>query len=276
MHSLYPVIEEMSKINKFILWCVLVAITSFWMWVGVHSWFQGSLFEIQSKVNLSILSGLFVALLSLLAVGLILFQNRLWSVYLGLIAGVTYLLVFGISNVNLVGTFILVMLFYHAQDMVHGEISERIKMNSRILIRKGLANFIVAFFVLISFAAYQSPAIESFKDITELPSATNIFIKKVAEQSLRGQLAEVEPGQKEAVLNQVTQEVIKETNLFLQPYFQYVPPVLSFGLFLVLWGISWVFVWLAVFFGMFIFWILKKSHFFKVEERDVKAERIVI
>src|SRR3989344_2932947 len=99
----------MSKTNKFILWCVLVAITSFWMWVGVHAWFQTSLFKIQNETNLIIVSVLFIILLALLTIGLILFQNKLWSVYLGLISGVTYSLIFGISNVNLVGIFILIM-----------------------------------------------------------------------------------------------------------------------------------------------------------------------
>ena len=119
----------MSKINKFILWGVLVAITSFWMWVSIHTWFQGSLFEIQNKINLAISSGLFVVLLSLLAMGLILFRNRLWSVYLGLIVGINFSLVFGVSNINLVGIFILVMLFFYAQDIVIGEINDRIRMN---------------------------------------------------------------------------------------------------------------------------------------------------
>ncbi|OGN00256.1 MAG: hypothetical protein A3F98_02340 [Candidatus Yanofskybacteria bacterium RIFCSPLOWO2_12_FULL_41_8] len=255
---------------------MLVAVTSFWMWVSAHAWFQGSLFDIKAGAYLSVLSGLFVVLLALLAMGLVLFQNRLWSVYLGLVSGITYSLVFGISNLNLVGMFILVMLFYHAQDIVSGEIRERLKMNSRLLIRKGLVNFTVAFFVLMSFAAFQSPAIESFKNLTELPSATNVFIRNIVEQTLSVQLSEINPQDKELVLNQVSQEVIKEANVWLRPYLQYAPPALAFGLFLVLWSIGWIFIWLAVFFGMFIFWILKRAKFFRIEEKDVKAERIVI
>lgn len=266
----------MSKRNKFILWCVLVAITSFWMWAGVHAWFQTSLFEIQNETNLITVSVLFIVLLALLTMGLILFQDRLWSVYLGLISGITYSIIFGVSNISLAGIFILVMLFYHAQDIVDGEIKERIKMNSKVLVKKGLANFIVAFFILMSFAAYQSPAIESFKDIKELPSSSNAFIKSIVAQTLSGQLDEASPSQKETVLNQVTHEINREANRVLQPYFQYAPPALAFGLFLVLWGVGWVFVWLAVFLGMLLFQILKKYKFFRIEERDVKAEGIII
>lgn len=246
------------------------------MWAGVRNWFQGSLFEIQSEVSLVIVSVLFIVLLVLLSMGLILFQNRLWSVYLGLIVGITYSLIFGISNINLVGIFILVMLFYHAQDIVHDEINERIKMNSRLLIKKGLVNFITAFFVLASFAAFQNPAIEEFKNIQKLPSSSEIFIKTIVEQTLGGQLVEAGPDQKELVLNQVTNEVVGQANSFLEPYFQYAPPALAFGLFLVLWGVGWIFVLLSTLLGMLIFWILKKINFFRIEERDVKAEAIVV
>ena len=266
----------MSKTNKFIVWCVLVAITSFWMWAGVQVWLRGSLFDIQNTANLTITSALFLVLLALLSVGIVVFQNRLRSIYLAIIVSVTYSLLFKISNLNLVGIFILVILFYHAQDLVHGEMNERFKINSRVFLRKGLMNFVVAFFVLASFAAYQSPAIEEFKNIQQLPSSSEVFIKTVIEQSLGGQLKEAGDQQKELVLNQVTQEVVKEANLFLEPYFQYAPPALAFGLFLILWSVGWIFVWLAVFLGMFIFWILKKVKFFKIETRDVKAEVLVI
>lgn len=266
----------MSKTNKFILWCVLVAVTSFWMWAGVQVWLRGSLFDIQNTTNLMITSILFLALLSLLSVGIVVFQNRLWSTYFGIIVSVTYSLLFKISNLNLVGIFILVLLFYHAQDLVHGEMNERFKINSRIVLRTGLMNFVIAFFVLASFAAYQSPAIEEFKNIRQLPSSSEIFIKTVVEQALGGQLAEANSQQKELVLNQVTREVVGRVNAFMGPYFQYAPPALAFGLFLILWSVGWIFVWLAVFLGMFIFWILKKIKFFKIEERDVKAEILII
>ena len=234
------------------------------------------MFEIQNKTNLAISGGLFVVLLSLLAMGLILFQNRLWAVCLGLIVGVTYSLIFGVSNINLVGIFILVMLFFQAQDIVKGEINERIKMNSRLLVKKGLGSFIIAFFILMSFAAYQNPAIEEFKNIEKLPSSSEIFIKTIVEQALGNQLDQASPQQKELVLNQVAREAVGQMNTFLQPYFKYAPPTLAFGLFLVLWGVGWIFTWLAVFLGILLFQILQKAEFFRIEERDVKAEALVV
>jgi len=266
----------MSKLNKFIIWCASVAVTSFWMWVSVDIWLQRPLFELQNAGNFIILGSLFVVLASFLSVGLIMFRDRLWSVYLGLIVGITYLLNFGISNLNLVGVFILVLLFYHAQDIVQGEIVERIKMNSRLLIRKSLSNFLVAFFILISFAAYQSPAIENFKGQEKIPSSGEVFIRNLIQQTFVSQIDEASPKEKEVITNHLTAETVSRLNTFLAPYFEYMPPALAFGLFLVLWGVGWIFLWLAVFLGVLVFFILRKLNFIKIEEYDVKAERLII
>ena len=246
------------------------------MWAGVQSWLRGSLFEVNNYTNLTITAGLFIALMAILSVGLYVFHSRSSSLYFALITAGTYSLLFKISNLNLVGLFIMVMLFIHAEDIVAKEMKERIKMNPMALTRKGLTNFILAFFILISFAAYQSPAIESFKNIQKLPSSSEIFIKTVVENTVGAQIDSSSSAEKHLVLNQVSAETIHKANTFLEPYFQYAPPALAFGLFLVLWGVGWIFIWLSVFVGVFVFWILKKTKFLHIEERDVKAESIAI
>lgn len=266
----------MSKQNKFILWCVLVAVTSFWMWASVQVWLRGSLFEIQNPVNLVILSVLFIVLLSLLSLGFILFRGKKNGLILAGIVVFMYFILFKVSNFNLVGATALILLFIFIDDLVASEINERLKINPRILVKKGMSNLVLGLFILTSFAAYQSPAIEQFKNIQKLPTSSEVFIKAIVEQTLGGQVKEASLQEKELIFNQVAQEVVQEANTFLQPYFEYAPPVLAFGLFLVLWGVGWVFVWLAVFLGMLTFLILRKTKFFSIVERDVKAETIII
>lgn len=268
--------NEMSKTNKFILWCVLVAVISFWLWASVQIWLRGSLFEIQNWTNMTVLAFLFTMELILISIGFMLFGDRRSGLYFGLITGATYLTLFIINNMNLAGVFALVMIFQFAQECVRKESSERYKVNSRISIRKSSTLLVIGFFILISFAAYQSPAIESFKNIEQIPSTGIVFIKTIVSQILGGHLSGVEPGEKEAVFNQVTQEVLKEANTILEPYFEYVPPALAFGLFLVLLGIGWIFVWLSVGLGVAVFWILRKTRFVKIELCDVKSEKIVV
>lgn len=266
----------MSKLNKLILWCALVAIISFWLWASVQVWLRGSLFDIQNGDNLSIIAGLFIVELILLALGLIMFPGRRTGLYFGLIAGIMYSVLFPMSSLNLIGIFILIMIFIFVQEIVSKEMAGRIKINPGGIIRKSSAGLVIGFFILVSFAAYQSPAIESFRNIEQIPSAGAVFIKTIVEQTVGGQLEDADPRQKEAVFNQITQEIVREGNKVLEPYFGYLPPVLAFGLFLVLLGIGWVFVWLSAVLGIMVFWALKKINFFRIEEKDVKAETIVI
>ncbi len=255
---------------------MFVAVTSFWFWVNVQIWLRGPLFEVRDYNTLGYLSVLLVLLLSIISVGMIIFHRRPTNVILGLIVGVTYFLLFKISNLNLLGVFVLVLLFFHAEDLVMGEMAARIKISPWILIRKGITNFIVSFFILMSFAAYQSPAIDEFKNMEKLPSSSELFVKTVVEQSVGAQLNEATPQEKQLVLNQVSGEIIGRANTFLKPYFQYAPPALAFGLFLILWGVGWIFTLLSGLVGILIIWILKKIKFFTIEEYDVKAQRIII
>ena len=254
---------------------MLVAVASFWMWASARMWLSVPLFESNSSY-FGIFGALLTVLISILSLGFLCFRGKKEGIILSGIVGLMYFVMFGVSNFNLVGVTILILLFIHADDLVSGEMRERIKMNSRLLIRKSLPSLVLGLFVLVSFAAYGSPAIESFKNIQQLPSSSEIFIKTIIEQTLGGQLAEATPQQKELVLNQATKELVGQANSFLEPYFQYAPPALAFGLFLVLWGVGWIFIWLSVFLGMAIFWILKKTNFFRIEEYDIKAERITI
>ena len=277
MSSVSPIQgTTMSKTNKFILWCVMVAVASFWVWAGAVSWLSKPLFDQENLNNFGVFAIVLIVLLCLLSFGFILFKGKKESLVLSGIVGATFFSVFGVSNFYLLGVTILVLLFIHSDDVVSGEIRERLKINPRILLRKSLPNLVLGLFVLISFAAFYSPAIESYKNLQELPSASNVFIKNIVEQTLSGQLAQIENQQKEIVLNQVTQEIIKEANLWLEPYFQFAPPALAFGLFLVLWGVGWIFIWLAVFLGILVFQILKKTKFFNIEEYDIKAQKITI
>src|SRR5438045_1116392 len=105
----------MTKTTKLIIWCGMIAVVSFWMWAGVQSWFAGSLFEIQNIHGMVILGCLFIILLALLAVGLVVFEKRLWSLILSLIVAGTFFIIFHFSWLNIIGVAILTGLFVNAE-----------------------------------------------------------------------------------------------------------------------------------------------------------------
>ena len=217
----------------------------------------------------------FVVLVSVVSLALALFRKKRWELMTSGIVGIIFLLFFGWTYVNLIGVLIAMLLFEYARFAGVEEIDQRTKINSRMIVRRGATGVVLAFFVLISFAAYQSPVATGIAEAEQLPSASEQFLKTIVESVVGGQIEGSGP-EKEGVISQVTSETIKQSNNILKPYFQYAPPLLAFGLFLILWGLSWVFVWLSVLVGMVSFLILKKTKMVKIEERDVKAEVLVI
>ncbi|MEK7603954.1 MAG: hypothetical protein AAB461_02425, partial [Patescibacteria group bacterium] len=88
--------------------------------------------------------------------------------------------------------------------------------------------------------------------------------------------AEAGSQKKENVIAETARVTVQQINNLLSPYFQYAPPLLAFGLFLILLGLNWIFVWLSVLAGVGIFWILKKTGFIMIKEYDIKGERLTV
>ena len=86
----------------------------------------------------------------------------------------------------------------------------------------------------------------------------------------------VSPREKEAVAQQTTEDLISQTNQTLKPYFKYSRPVLAATLFLIIYGLNWIFYWLAIGMGMLLIAVLRLTGFIKIEEVDIKAERMII
>src|SRR3990167_9725449 len=144
----------------------------------------------------------------------------------------------------------------------------------RRVVQTGAWPVITGLFILISFAVYQSPFAEELEKSEKLPSASQNFIRSIVEQTVGRQVQTNNEAEKQNIITQISKETFGEINTFLKPYFQYAPPLLAFGLFLILWGLSWIFIWLSVLLGIFVFLILKKTDMVMIEERDVKAEML--
>ncbi len=217
----------------------------------------------------------FVLLISLIVLGYALFQKKIWSVSVSGLIGLLFLSYFGFTPLNLLGLGLFILLNLYAQTNAVSEINERNKINIRRSLNTGLFPVVMAFFLIVSFAAYQSPGIKNLKNAKQLPSQSEVFIRSIIEK-VAGSYVQASPSEKQGIINQVSGQAMQGLNDFLRPYFKYSPPLVAFGLFLVLWGLSWIFVWLGVLLGMILFWVLKKTGVVRIEEKDVKAEVLVV
>ncbi len=262
----------MSKYYKLIVWHVGVGVLSWRLWAyGQYVSFNATTgidFEPAAVLN-------FVLLISLMVLGYALFQKKIWSVSVSGAVGLLFLGYFGFTSLNLLGVGLFVLLNLYSRANAVSEITERNKINIRRSLNTGLFPVVMAFFLIISFAAYQSPAIKNLKNAKQLPSQSEVFIKTIIEKTAGGYV-QGNPNEKLGIINQISSQTLQSLNNFLRPYFKYAPPVVAFGLFLILWSLSWIFVWLSVLLGMLIFWILKKTQIVRIEEKDVKAEVLIV
>ena len=263
----------MAKSYKLAVWHGVVLVLSLMFW-GYGGRVSGDVLSGNSFDGLAVLY--LVLLLTVVVMGIALFQKKVWALTLCGIVGAIYLFQFGFTQLNLLGAGIFLLLGLYSSANSGTEISQRTKVNIRRIIQHGSMPIIIGLFILVSFAVYQSPFAEELEKSEKLPSASQNFIRSIVEQTVGRQVQTNNEAEKQNIITQITNETFGEINIFLKPYFQYAPPLLAFGLFLILWGLSWIFIWLSVLLGMLIFWILKKTGIVKIVERDVKAEMLII
>ena len=264
----------MDKLRiKLIIWHGVVLILALMFW-GYGSHVSSDVLSGNSFDGLAVLY--LVLLLTVVVMGIALFQKKVWALTLSGVVGMISLFQFGFSQLNLSGVGIFLLLGLYSLANSRTEIIQRTKINIRRIIQSGAWPVIMGLFILISFAVYQSSFAKELEKSERLPSSSHNFIRSVVEQTVGRQVKTNNETEKQNIITQITNETFGEINTFLKPYFQYAPPILAFGLFLILWGLSWIFVWLSVLLGMLMFWILKKTRVVQIEEREVKAEVLII
>src|SRR5205814_516175 len=118
--------------------------------------------------------------------------------------------------------------------------------------------------IMISFAYYLSPGVQASAKTDKLPPTFAEIVKKTVYGFTEQQASSLSPAEKQTLVSQATDQVLGRITEFLRPYFKYLPPVIAFGLFLILQAMGFVFVWFSVWLAMLIFFMLKKSGFIRI------------
>ncbi len=264
----------MNKLTiKLVVWHAIVMVLAWWMWVSG----QKAQFNQVTGIDFRLPSlGAFVLLIAVLVLGYVLFQQRRWALTTAGVIGLTFLVVFGFHWLNFVAIGIFTLFNLWSANRVRREVVERKIMNIPDTFYHGLTAVVLGLFVMTSFAAYQSPLLSQIADANQLPGQTQVFFQQIIDKAVGNKIPAETSVQRNQVVNQFASQAFQELNKALKPYFQFTPPLLAFGLFVILSGLSFIFIWLGVVVGMILFWILKKTRVVKIEERDVKAEVLVI
>jgi hypothetical protein len=140
--------------------------------------------------------------------------------------------------------------------------------------RHGLPFVITSLLILVSFAYFLSSGVQDRAKSGQLPPTVGQVIEKTIDNFLGENIKSLPPQEQRAVKNQVVGEMMDRLTESFQPYLRYLPPVLAFGLFLVLQGLSFIFIWISILFAYLLFILLKKVGMVKIRVVQKEAQEI--
>lgn len=167
---------------------------------------------------------------------------------------------------------VAIALFFqlYARKVIQGEKNNHLRVNLKLTVDPGLRRLITSILILVSFGYFLSSGVQAAAQNKELPGA----VRKTVQVVVGSYVGENLETQSPSLRAQATETVLSQITNFLDPYFIFLPPILAFSLFLILQGLSAVFIWLAVAMTLFLFWLLKILRVVKIEKASKEADVI--
>lgn len=167
-------------------------------------------------------------------------------------------------------------LWYESSRRVRNDLEDRHKVRVSTTLGTGMTPLLLGIFLMISLGFYLLPAYH-----TVTPGAVSVGVQGWLEGAysqplVEQQLSQLPPSMQAQVKRDLAKSVDDWVLRILGPLGPFVPPLLAFALFLVLWSVLFIFRELAIWFGVLLFKLLKAVGFIKVGEKDVKAEVITL
>ena len=262
----------MAKIISIIVTVTLVALG---FWVTAEPWVNSSIKF--ADWHVWILPATFMVLLGAVSAlaYMLLPQKRLKLLLAGFI-GATFLAVFGLWFLDILAFFVILLFHLFAIRYIQFESQERLKIHVGQIVKRGIGAVMIPLYIALSFAYYSSPSIQVRAKNADLAPNLKQIVSEVANKFLVTELSSLPPEQREAASSYAIERTYNYFVSYFEPYREYFPPVLAFGLFLILVGLGFILHRLSVWLGMGIFWLLRKTKFVVIEKKQIEAESIAL
>lgn len=246
---------------------VAVGVAAFLFSLTVQPWLKDPLNWSKASLGLWPLFWL-VIFSSLLAMFFMLVEDWGWKLLVTGVVLTEFWLMLGGDNLALIGLILAFFFQLSASRIIEQEKKNRLIFNIRGILKIGTMRILTSVLVVISFAYFLSSDVRSIVKNEELPFGLTETVKVVVDNYVGEQASP-------QLRVQVAQEAIQQINHFLKPYFKFFPPLLAFGLFLALQGVSFIFLWLSLLLSFLIFNLLKACHWAVLIKSPKEAETIV-
>jgi len=142
---------------------------------------------------------------------------------------------------------------WSAGKAIKEENKNRLHFNLRSTLHSGMGRLVTSILILISFVYFLNSGIREEARRSELPN----FVRQTVQVVVGNYVDESLEAKNPSLRAQLTEKALSQMTTYLKPYFAFIPPVLAFGLFLILQGLSFIFSWLGIILAMLIFRVLK-------------------
>lgn len=141
---------------------------------------------------------------------------------------------------------------------------------------QGVKFILLGAFLMVSVGFYLLPANREADIRTVSRGAQEALESAYDNPFVEEQLSQLPPSLQAQFKRDMARSVDGIIHNLLGPFANYVPPFLAFALFLALWSVSFIFREAALWLGVGLFWLLKRTGFVKIETKQIEAETIRI
>ncbi len=167
-------------------------------------------------------------------------------------------------------------LWYLSARRIRNDITDRHKLRITTSLGTGMTPLYLGTFLMLSLGFYLLPAYHTV-GAGDVSAGVQSQIQSAYDNPLiTAQLDTLPAGMRVQVKADLSQQADVYVKRFLGPLGPFLPPLLAFALFLVLWSFLFIFRELAVWTGALLFWVLKTTKFVRIEEKDIKAQVLVL
>lgn len=171
---------------------------------------------------------------------------------------------------------IFVGLWHLSAQRTRTDLADRHTIRITTSLGAGLTPLMLGTFLMLSMGFYLLPANQEMS-VSEVSQGIQEQVENAYDNPIvKSQFDQLPPAMRSQVKADLGKGIDQYVRRFLGPFEQLLPPLLAFGLFLVLWSVLFIYRELAIRCGAIVFWVLKRSGFLRIEEKAVKAEVIVL
>lgn len=200
-------------------------------------------------------------------------QEKRWRLAVAAAMSAPLIFVIGLWSVESIGIIVVLFLMqWYAGSRIADELTARTTIRAKRIIGAGIAPLMTAALLAVSFVYYGTPDVQSSASRGQLPPAVTRAVQTAARQVAAVQFASLSPTQRLQAENEVVRIVLSQLNAWIRPYVRYLPPLLAFGLFLVLQAFSFIFIPLSLLVAAGLFALLRRATFVTIQTKDMKAE----